>query len=142
MKKLLLGIFWIFFWLSAFCGAVSISDSDYCVLLTWHTNWDNPFIIDVDTTWIFMGWVINPIYWDLQAAAFEIFTYPHSYESLWSYSSDDIYYVYLLPLSWVCPSGWGSSSSSDITVYYNNWLTTNIACNWDNIITIDWRHCR
>lgn len=31
-----------------------------------------------------------------------------------------------------------SIPTPEITVYYNNWQTTSIACNWDNIITIDW----
>lgn len=138
MKKLLIWIFAFFIGCISFTSAGAyISDSDYCVLLTWYTNWESPFNIEVDSAGIFMGWVYNPTNWDIQSSAFEVYTFSHTYP-LWSWSSDDIYMIYLMPLSWVCPSGWGSGSSLDITVYYNNWLTTNIACNWDNIITIDW----
>lgn len=150
MKKLLI---WIF---AFFIGFVSFSSAvDYVVncpnLWGWNSNdyevwnWDS-FVV---SWWVLFSnnscWAIS-FYSDCSSFITEdlegtFFYFPWS-TTLYACASDSVcsdnsFFMY--SIYWSCDYlWWWSSSSSDIIVYYNNWQTTSISCNWDNIITIDW----
>lgn len=151
MKKLLLSIFSIFFWLISF----SVADNYSLIcpnLWGWNndgyyevSNWDS-FIV---SWWIFFYnnscWAIS-FYSDCSSLVEEdlegTFIYFPWSTTLYVCASDPVcsdnsFFSYELYNSCVL---WSSfSSSSDITVFYDYWhSTTTVACNWDNSIFINW----
>ena len=139
MKKLLISIFWIFFWLSSFCSALTIQDPEVCVLYTWNIDWPDSVTFqdwNVSNAWSYvLAWNYDLTNWFPDMA---ILT-----QYWWEFSLDfyeESYYYYammLFPSEW-CSQSWWWSSSSDITVFYDYGLSSSvIECDWNNSIYIN-----
>lgn len=139
MKKLLLGIFWFFFWLCSFCSALTIQDPEFCVLYTWNIDWPDSVTFqdwNVSQAWSYvLAWDYDLTNWYPDMAVLT--------QYWWEFTLDfyeESYYYYammLFPSEW-CSQSWWWSSFSEINVYYNNWSSTSILCDWENSIAINW----
>lgn len=202
MKKLLIFIFWIFFWLIGFSSAYNFSFFNWDVRFISFSDYNFTVTFNVDPSlWLFVDsfWFISPylnsssdlcfsLYddsWNLINTWSLIYSWSLTlWSTVWHYywpinniikswfyltssncpwkgrlsyylsnNSNNNWSIFLNSFNWfsytssinyqylfydINYSFSSVSSTSDITVNYNNWQTTSIACNWDNIITIDW----
>lgn len=153
MKKILLSILWISFWLISFSSAWFVcSDSQqstedlemsvwdtYTYALSWYYDIQQQFfttllISDWNTTYTSVSDVFGRnilLYFPISTSVSFTCT-SAQWDTCWNYIT------YLDSNIDNC-NNWWSSSSSDITVFYDYWhSSTSVVCNWDNSIFINW----
>lgn len=150
MKKLLIFIFTFFIGCISFSSAFQDCACYSCAWETWFDSEISSAILDVHWITIF-NWVYGWYYklndcdnWDV-INEYGMYFFDSSDVVLFCpYTPLDCanwegycWYSFVTDISCLSSSSW-SSSSSEINVYYNNWSSTSIVCDWENSITINW----
>lgn len=141
MKKLLISIFSIFFWLISFSSAevIDLSFWDWGCFMDLTSENYFTFVNTESSTWIFMYFCKTNAWWGYldDCWSFSYFISPNElYDPQTLFDGDYIWCIAFVPLSFY--SSWSSSIPSDISVFYDYWhSSTTISCNWDNSIYIN-----
>lgn len=135
MKKLLLSIFWLLFWLISFCSAdlVQCADEDWCPV---------DFSSCVNSITIVLSWdYSDPLYIYPYQDEYSVYTEIESYSNTPITLDEYSCWFYIYNNKWSTINvNWSEyvAPVPEITVFYDYWhSSTTITCNWDNSIFIN-----